>query len=450
MAEGGLYDQLGGGFARYSTDDRWLVPHFEKMLYDNAQLLRVCAGLAARGDKFFRKIALETADYLRRDLRHSGGAFYSAEDADSEGKEGAFYLWTLAELKSVLGDDAGWAAGVLDVTVNGNFMDPHTREVGKNVLHLAEPVTPADQPRLDRIKQRLFQARLKRVRPHRDEKILTEWNGLAISAFAVTGFLLNEPTLIEDAARAAGFVEAHLFDAAKGRLYRRWRDDERAIAGHQTDYAMMIEGLLDLFETTGEARWLRFALRLAEIQDQLFFDATAGGYFMSEATPDLIVRMKDDGDNVIPSGNSVAVMNGLRLTAFSGRAEFREKALATMRLFATSLADRSFTVCKMVPALDFEQTGHAQVVVVGSPAEPSRLALADRLKVPAVPLQKILLAPDQQPELASLLPHVAGMKPIGNRAAAYVCRDFTCREPVMEPDALAAQVQASHASLSKP
>jgi len=437
MIDGGIYDQLGGGFSRYSTDERWLVPHFEKMLYDNAQLLRVCAQLAAATkDPIFRRAALETAAYLNRDLRHPKGAYFSAEDADSEGKEGTFYLWTLAELKQVLGSDADAAADAFGVTLNGNFMDPHTREEGMNVLSSVKPDAASPEAMAD-IRRRLFEHRARRVRPHRDEKILTEWNGLAISALARAGFLLDEPSLIDDAARAAAFIESELFDAASGQLFRRWRDGDRAVHAQQADHAMLVEGLLDLFEANGDARWLTFALTLEETQDRRFFDETGGGYFMNEEATDLLVRMKEDGDNVIPSGSSVAAMNGMRLTALTGRPAFREKALATLKAFAPSLTDRPFTVAKMVPALDWELSGHIQVIVVGKKAEGPTSALTSVLRRPAdQPRQMILIEPDRQPEVARVLPHVAAMRPPDGRAVAYVCKDFACREPVSDPAAL--------------
>ena len=444
MINGGIYDQLGGGFSRYSTDERWLVPHFEKMLYDNAQLLRVCAQLAvATGDAIFRRAALETAMYLNRDLRHPDGAYYSAEDADSEGKEGTFYLWTMAELTRVLGDDAKLAAAAYGVTVDGNFMDPHTREEGMNVLSAAKGSTLAPE-KLDSIRQRLFEHRARRIRPHRDEKILTEWNGLAISAFARAGFLLEEPSLGIDAARAAAFIEEKLFDAATGRLYRRWCDGDRAVDAQQADYAMLVEGLLDLFETVGDARWLNFALRLQEIQDRRFFDTAGGGYFMNDAAPDLLIRVKEDGDNVIPSGSSVAAMNGLRLTALTGKPEFREKAVATLNGFVASLTDRPFTVSKMIPALDWEESGHVQVVIVGRKRDASTSALSAVLRSRATsPRQMILIEPERQAEIGALLPHVAAMTAANGHAAAYVCKNFSCREPVADAAALGRLLAAS-------
>ena len=448
MIGGGIYDQLGGGFARYSTDDRWLVPHFEKMLYDNAQLLRVCAQLAvSTNDPLFRRAAMETAAYLNRDLRHPDGAYYSAEDADSEGKEGAFYLWTLAEIKKVLDAEAGFATTIFGVTVSGNFTDPHTHDEGMNVLSLA--LTPAEaalktgvrigeaDAKFADARRRLFEHRMKRIRPQRDEKVLTEWNGLAISALAKAGFLLGEPSLVADAERAAAFVTSRLYDPSSRRLFRRWRDGNRAIDAQQSDFAMLVEGLLDLFEASGQARWLGLAIELQRQQDEQFFDSKDGGYFMSLSAPDLLIRMKEDGDNVIPSGSSVAAMNGLRLTAFTGLPEFRNKALATLEAFAPSLSERPFTVAKMIPALDWEQSGHLQVVIVGSGQDASTAALTNIVrKRPPSPRQLVLVEPRQQAELSGLLPHVAAMRPTNGHAAAFVCKNFTCREPVDEPEAL--------------
>ncbi len=442
MAEGGLYDQLGGGFSRYSTDHHWLVPHFEKMLYDNAQLLRVAAGLyAATGDSLYRDIAMGTASYLFRDLRHKDGGFFSAEDADSEGKEGTFYLWTLADLRRILGDDTEFAAAVFGVTAAGNFMDPHTREAGQNVLSLflppaagaAKTGVPAEQaaPLLGEIRQKLFDARAQRPRPHRDEKVLTEWNGLAISGLARAGFLLNEPSLVEAASHAADFIVSALYDPATATLYRRWYDGSRAIHGQLADYAMFIEGLLDLFEATGEPARLRLAIQLHRRQNELFFDASNGGYHTSVASPDLLVRMKEDGDNVIPSANATAVRNGLRLAALTGDKGFRESAVATLSFFAPALKSRPYTLSRMVPALAWAEGNLREVVIAGDSRSPGIEDLLGALRKSAVRDAVVILAgygPRRQ-ELAALIPSLETLPGADAVPMAYVCRNFTCQAP---------------------
>ncbi len=365
IAGGGITDQLGGGFARYSTDPRWVVPHFEKMLYDNAQLIAVTVGLyQASPDAFFLNLARRAIGYVLRDMQHPEGGFYSAEDADSEGKEGAFYLWTVHQVKNAL--DPASAEILIErygLTEHGNFMDPHTREAGQNVLVQAREVKEVAQKFgksaeeietvLAAAEKKLFELREKRPRPHRDDKILTEWNGLMISALAKTGAVLKEPAYLEAARRAAFFIETRLFDSTAGQLYRRWRDGERKIEAQQSDYAFLVEGLLDLYEAAGDKHWLEFAAALEKIQDRLFFDAAAGGYYMNVARSDLLFRMKDDGDNVIPSGNSVAALNGLRLSRLTGEEEFGRRARQTLAAFGGRLRERPVSLAKMTAALDF-------------------------------------------------------------------------------------------------
>lgn len=446
IARGGIYDQLGGGFARYSTDEKWIVPHFEKMLYDNAQLLSVAVSLyQLTKDPFYAQLIRRTAGYLLRDMRHPDGGFYSAEDADSEGKEGAFYLWTLNEIKKHLEEPA--ASIFIDhygITVQGNFFDPHTRETGKNVLVETQDVsktaskfgmTPEEADRLlSSARQTLFNVRNRRPRPHLDDKILTEWNGLMISALSRAGRALNEPLYQEAAQGAAFFIEKNLREAGKNQLYRRWRDGERHITAQQADYAMLIQGLLDLFETTGRVPWLRWAIHLQETQDRLFFDAQQGGYFMNVSRDDLILRLKDDGDNVIPSGNSVAVANGLRLALLTGRSEFRHTALETIKAFANAIQGRPSMLCKMLTALDFEMRGSRQVVIVGPLDRPDTRHLLSTVYSLYLPNAVVLhVDPEKnQKELAKMLPWVGPMHMVQDRATAYICLDYVCKEPTTD------------------
>ncbi len=356
MAAGGIYDQLGGGFSRYSTDERWLVPHFEKMLYDNAQLVSVIVGLyGATRDIYWKNLALDVIAYLERDLRHPDGGFYSAEDADSEGKEGTFYIWSVAQVRRVLSEeDADHAIKAYGLQINGNFYDPHTQETGWNVLSrgdLTETEAKPD-PRLEKIRRTLFEHRSQRPRPHRDEKIITEWNGLMLSGLARAARLLSEPRLLKEAQRTTAFIKAQLYDSQAHRLYRRWFDGHRAIDAQQADYAMLIQGLLDLAEA-GDESYLEWALELQTNQNQLFFDEELGGYFMTAPNPELILRMKDDGDNVIPSGNSIAVMNGLRLSQLRKNPTLAEPALRTLRAFSSRLSEQPAALTAMAVALSY-------------------------------------------------------------------------------------------------
>jgi uncharacterized protein YyaL (SSP411 family) len=357
MAAGGIYDQLGGGFARYSTDERWLVPHFEKMLYDNAQMMSVIADLfEITQDESWRVLALDVIAYLQRDLRHPSGGFYAAEDADSEGKEGAFYVWTLAQIRKALPDDQADAViKKYGLSVAGNFFDPHTREEGLNVLSQAAATSDgssSDEPLLDQARATLFQVRARRPRPHRDEKVITEWNGLMLSALAKSARVFKNAALLAEAQKTAAFLKQNLYDQTTGRLYRRWYDGERGIDAQQSDFAMLIQGLLELAEA-GDTAHLDWALALQKQQDELFFDEELGGYFMTTARPDLILRMKDDTDNVIPSGNSVAVMNGLRLSQLAKNGSIARPAIKTLRAFATRLSQHPTALASMCTALSY-------------------------------------------------------------------------------------------------
>ncbi len=348
MAASGIYDQLGGGFARYSTDEKWLVPHFEKMLYDNAQLLSVIAELYdITKENYWKTFALGLTDYLLRDLHHPDGGFYAAEDADSEGKEGTFYVWTVAQIKKILpADQADAVIEKYGLTIAGNFFDPHTREEGLNVLSQTtsiDALASAIDPVLEQARATLFQARSQRPRPHRDEKIITEWNGLMLSGLAKAARLLHEPRLLSEAQKTAAFLKKNLYDDQSNRLYRRWYDQDRGIDAQQSDFAMLIQGLLDLADA-GDITYMEWALTLQKIQNELFFDEELGGYFMTPPRTDLILRMKDDTDNVIPSGNSVAVMNGLRLSQSQRDPALAKPALQTLRAFSSRLVSTSHRV----------------------------------------------------------------------------------------------------------
>lgn len=351
IIRGGIYDQLGGGFARYSTDGQWIVPHFEKMLYDNSQLISTCATLYQETkDKLMADTISESIQYILRDLTHPDGAFYSAEDADSEGKEGAFYVWTLAQIKTALPADlADDAIATYGVTPNGNFFDPHTQEPGQNILIRKNDGGPHQEI----IKKYLFDVRSKRPRPFRDEKIITEWNGMMISTLVKAARVLKNKEWMDAAQRAARFVQKHIFDANTNRLYRRWKDGEPAVDGQQIDYAMFVRAMIDLYEATGQHDWLLWATLLQEKHDELFFDSQTGGYFMTEARADLLLRLKDEGDNVIPSGNSIAVWNGLKLTALGQKTDFATKATSTLMFFANRMSQDPSTLTSMMAGLDF-------------------------------------------------------------------------------------------------
>ncbi len=332
MANGGMHDQLGGGFHRYSVDERWFVPHFEKMLYDQAQLaISYLEAFQITHDPFYAKIARSTLDYVLRDMTHPDGGFYSAEDADSvidpanpkEKGEGAFYIWSAAELR-----DYPRVASIYGVALNGNVPDdPHGEFTGKNILYLRESLDDATEAELQPAKQALLAIRSQRVRPHLDDKILTAWNGLMISAFAKGAQILDEPRYLEAAQRAVMFILTRMFDEVAVRLLRRYRDGEAAIPGFLDDYAFFIAALLDLYEADFDPLHIGTAIQLAAKMRELFEDPDDGAFFSTAAgDANLVLRMKDDYDGAEPSGNSAALVALLRLAHFTDRADFREAA----------------------------------------------------------------------------------------------------------------------------
>ena len=360
MARGGMCDQLGGGFHRYSVDQRWRVPHFEKMLYDQAQLaISYLEAFQIAGDSGYSQTARGILDYVLRDLRDPAGGCYSAEDADSvidPGEpavkgEGAFYVWRAGEIRGLLQARlADWFCYRYGVAEEGNVAaDPHGEFAGRNILYQAAGVEetaerfgrPAAEVRagLDEAARILLEARSQRARPPLDDKILTSWNGLMISALARAGAVLGEPRYADAARRAAEFVLRELFDPASGVLLRRYRQGEAAIPGFLDDYAFFTQALVDIYESQFDLRHLRAAIRLAEKQMELFEDREHGAFFSTAAgDPSLVMRLKEDYDGAEPSGNSVAVRNLLRLAGITGRAEFREAAMKTLEAFHSRLS----------------------------------------------------------------------------------------------------------------
>lgn len=359
MAAGGIYDQIGGGFHRYSTDGKWHIPHFEKMLYDNAQLIMTyLEAYQITSDDYFATIARETADYALRDMTSPQGGFYSAEDADSlpgkpnqgspeeaqEKIEGAFYVWSAEELDDILGDDA---AGIFSfhfgmITEGNAEQDPHGYFEGKNILHVKHTVEETaikfnlSKEKTARIinesKNKLFSARIKRIRPHLDDKILTSWNGLMISALCKAYKVLGNKKYLEAAKNAAEFILSDLYDEKTGKLFRRWRDGEKNIPGLGSDYSFLVSGLIDLYEADSGSKWLETSVLLTEEHLKLFYDAEYGGFYMTgpEHDKNLILRVKEDSDSVIPSPGSVAIRNLLRLSGITRRMDFARAAQKTI------------------------------------------------------------------------------------------------------------------------
>ncbi|MCJ7541094.1 MAG: thioredoxin domain-containing protein, partial [Desulfobacterales bacterium] len=392
MANGGIYDQLGGGFHRYSTDAKWHVPHFEKMLYDNAQLLKnYLDAFLITGDRFFGKIARETADYVLRDMTHLDGGFYSAEDADSlpTGKnlkdtdkkkaEGAFYVWEQKEINDLLGDGPGEIFSYrYGVKPEGNAeMDPFNEFKGKNILFNAHSIDEVakkfNMPNEDvetlilESKLKLLATRSKRPRPHLDDKILTSWNGLMISALSRSYQVLGEKRYLEAARNSAGFLRKNLYDVKEKTLFRRWRQGERKIAGMADDYAFLIQGLIDLYEADFDPGWIEWALKLMDEQIKLFYDAENGGFFMTRKGHDkqIDLRIKEDTDNVIPSAGSVAVSNGLRLARFADSKGYSAIVEQTFKGILARIHSQPDSAPELLVALITSLTQPVEVIIAG-------------------------------------------------------------------------------------
>jgi uncharacterized protein YyaL (SSP411 family) len=504
MAEGGLQDHVGGGFHRYSVDERWFVSHFEKMLYDQAQLAAsYLEAKQATGLEVYAWIARDIFTYVQRDLTSPAGGFYSAEDADSlvpqavgrvvpdeprpgdgssggfalpEGKhaEGAFYVWTKDEIDAVLGADAAFLCAHFGVKPGGNVdHDPQGEFTGKNVLmqrqslgttardHGLEVAVASDK--LLGCLEKLRAVRAQRPRPHLDDKIITAWNGLMISALAQGARVLGDRSYLAAATRAAEFIQRELYDERSGTLFRSWRGTRGAIASFAEDYAFLIQGLLDLYEAGFEIRWLQWAERLQAEMDRLFEDPVRGGYFNSRADdPNVIVRLKEDHDGAEPSANSVAALNLLRLdwmigdgappTPAAKRGEvaappgttYRERAVKTIEALRPQWTAMPQGLPQLLCAIELVVDAPRTVVLAGDPAAEDFQALAAVLAAPLGPRRALLGADGGagQQWLAAKRPYLAEMKPLGGRATAYVCENFSCQAPATTPAGLRAQLNA--------
>jgi uncharacterized protein len=465
MAAGGMRDHVGGGFHRYSVDGQWRVPHFEKMLYDQAQLVLAYTEAAqASGDRFYLDVAEDTLRYVQRDLTDGAGGFHSAEDADSlppgesEGghkAEGAFYVWTARELESLLGPDARAFSARFGVEPAGNALqDPQGEFTGRNILYQARTIdevasdlwmAPADvQAALARSREALFRARASRPRPHLDDKVLTAWNGLMIAAFARTSRVVKamgsggDPhSFLVFARRAASFVRDNM-RSASGRLIRRYRDGEAAIDAYAEDYAYLIFGLVELFQADGDPDWLAWAIDLQRRQDELFWDPERAGWFSTTGSdPSVLLRLKEDYDGAEPTASSVAVGNLLALSHLGARIDGAgEKVERTLALFGPRLAQLPRAVPMMLTALSAWHAGMAEVVIAGPAAAPStrelRAAFDSRYEPFAV-LVPVDSGSEAASALASLLPWTAQQTTRDGRPAAYVCRNFACERPATDP-----------------
>ncbi len=466
MALGGMRDHVGGGFHRYSVDAAWRVPHFEKMLYDQAQLvLAYLEAAQATGDAFHLDVAEDTLQYVMRQMTDAAGGFYSAEDADSippeqagrpdaHKMEGAFYLWRADEIDALLGaEDAAIVGRRFGIEANGNApQDPQQEFVGKNLLYVSQSFddiaarTGRSVEELEavvrRARVRLFEARLERPRPSLDDKVLTAWNGLMIAAFARASRVCRGAGAYLDAARrAASFIRDRLWNPDTGRLLRRYRDGHAEIDGYAEDYAYLVFGLLELVEADGDPAWLEWADALQREQDARFWDDRGGGWFSTTGRdPTILLRMKEEYDGAEPSASSVSVLNLLRLTHLVGEgpganADRASKIERTLGAFGSRLEQTGRAVPMMSAALSTSLAGLQQIVIVGADAD--RDALSRVVARKYLPFAIVVEVAERfRDRLAALMPAVAAMRAPVDGAAAYVCRDFACQAPVGDPAAL--------------
>jgi uncharacterized protein YyaL (SSP411 family) len=448
MRSGGICDQIGFGFHRYSTDRQWLVPHFEKMLYDQALLsIAFLETFQATGDAFFADSARETYQYVLRDLTDPAGGFYSAEDADSEGVEGKFYLWTESQVRAVLGDDSDRFLRTFGFEPEGNYVEESTRRrTGENIPFLPRPMSAlaAEQGvseaeftrRLEANRRRLFQARKGRTHPFKDDKILTDWNGLMIAALAIGGRVLGEPEFSEAGARAAGFLWENCRDA-EGKLLKRYRHGDAGLPGHIDDYAFLTWGMIELYQATFEVSHIERALLLQEETIQRFWDADRGGFFFTASDgEDLLVRNKEIYDGAIPSGNSVACLNLLRLGRLTARPEWEMMAEKMLECFAGRAATAPSAHAHLMAALDFISGPTSEIVIAGEPGTDEVQAMLGVLRSVYLPNSVFVLRPEpgEDHPIAELAPFTREYRSIGGQATAYVCSDYVCRLPTSDPD----------------
>ncbi len=450
MSKGGIHDQLGGGFHRYSVDERWFVPHFEKMLYDQAQLASsYLEAFQITRDGYFASLARDIFSYVQRDLTDRDGGFYSAEDADSatdpwnlkHKSEGAFYIWDRAEIEDVLGPaDAAIFSYHYGVEPSGNVEeDPHGEFTGKNILycahrldetaaHFAISETEA-RAVLKNAVVKLQEHRSQRPRPHLDDKILAAWNGMMISAFAKGAQILDEPRYLDAARGAASFIKRKMFDADRNILLRRHREGESAIDGFLDDYASFINALIDLYETGFDGEDLAFAAGLAERAIQLFEDRESGGFFSSpEGASELVLRLKDDYDGAEPSGNSMMMIALLRLARMTNRDDFRKSAERALHAFASRMKSQGAAVPQMLAALAYQLAKPMEIVLAeGKGGIDELLRTIHRHFLPSA----IVMMSGEAP---------SAMPAVENRATAYVCENYACRLPATDADALEAQL----------
>ena len=444
MAYGGMYDQVGGGFHRYSTDAYWLVPHFEKMLYDNALLARLYLhAWQVTGNPLYRRITEETLDYVLREMTDPAGGFYSAQDADSEGVEGKFFVWTPDELRSLLGEDADLVMGYYGVTERGNFE-------GANILNVPRPPEEYASQRgvseddlsaaVQRARAVLLDVREQRIHPLLDDKVLTSWNGLMLRSFAESGAALGRPDYLDAASRNADFLLATM-RGPDGRLLRTWRNGEAKLNGYLEDYACLADGLLSLHEATLEPRWLQEAVSLADEMNALFWDDPVGGFYDTGSDHEtLVIRPRDVFDNAQPCGGSVAADVLLRLGVITGNDDYSSKGATPLRAMQQLLGRAPAATGHWLGALDFYVSLPREIVIVGPASDPATTSMLDEVSQRFMPNRVLVGVSDPANPPLQDSPLLEQRVMQNGLPTAYVCENYACQLPVTEPAALAAQL----------
>lgn len=423
MARGGIYDHLGGGFHRYSTDGHWLVPHFEKMLYDNALLVKsYLEAYQIDGNEMWVGVARETLDYVLRDMTSLEGGFYSAEDADSEGVEGKYYVWSEEELKKVLDpDEFKEVKKIFQTSAQGNFE-------GENILHRDAQTgwSSRNQPPLSTAVQKLLKRRYQRIPPHKDDKVIASWNGLMIGAMAFGAQVLGEEKYLRAAEKTADFILKAMWDGKI--LKRRYRDRDVQFNGSLDDYSFLISGLLDLYETDFDLRWFEAARDLQKKVDELFWDGKEGGYFYTDTSdPTLLARTKEIYDGAVPSGNSVAAMNLLRLHAYTLDENYQKKGEKLFRAFAGFVSDTPQASPAFLMAIDYATDDAKEIAVAGMKNDPDVRKILKDLYREFLPNKVLALA--DHPDRGRTIPLLAGKVPQNSGVTLYVCQGHVCQRP---------------------
>jgi len=445
MRRGGIYDQIGGGFHRYSTDAQWLTPHFEKMLYDQALIaMAYLECYQMTGNEEMLEVAEDIFHYVLRDMVHPDGGFFSAEDADSEGEEGKFYVWTLKELQKILSeDDLGFFVKIYQITEKGSFIDESSKAfTGANIPHLQKNfeelardfgmTASRFKEKVDRINNLLFQVREKRIHPLKDTKILTDWNGLMIAALAKGYAVTGKEVYREAAGKAVDFLWENLSDG-KGNLLKRYRDGHAGLNALLSDYAFVIYGLIELYQAGYDIQYLEMAINLTEISQHKFLDREKGGFFQSEPRPDLVARLKEIDDGAIPSGNSIMMDNLIRLGHITGNQQYLQIAEKMTTAFASEITHYPTGHTQMLMAFDIMAGSAREVVIVTNNTLDEKRGLMQKTGRRFLPRTVFLFkTPENSENLAKLCPFTESRKPISDKTTFFLCKDFACLAPITD------------------